>query len=84
MPPLKCKISNERSETQIVEERRKGNINKMNKFSLHVTSRRTEEVHVTRNTCQAIVRPDCSKTDSSKADGIKDALLFVLCQTIKV
>ena len=69
----KCKISNQKSETQIVEERRKKDINRINKFSLHVTS--------TMNTCQAIVKPDCSKADTSKASGIKDALLFALCQT---
>ena len=33
------------------------------------------------DTCQAIVKPDCSKADTSKASGIKDALLFALCQT---
>ena len=31
------------------------------------------------NTCQAIVKPDCTKMDTSKSSGMKQALLFALC-----
>lgn len=31
------------------------------------------------NTCQAIVKHDCTKTETSKSSGMKEALAYALC-----
>ena len=43
---------------------------KLNKLTLHCSS--------VMNTCQAIVNPDCSKPNSNKSKGMKDAIAYVL------
>ena len=67
----KCKANAQKTEKELIEEKRKKDMKKLNKLSLHCSS--------VMNTCQAIVNPDGSKRDTNKSKGMKDAIAYVLC-----
>ena len=66
----RCKPDIPKSEKEIIEERRQKEIKRLNKLAKHTTS--------VMNTCQAIVNPDCSKTETPKSKGIRDAIGLAL------
>jgi hypothetical protein len=63
-----CKSTNATSNT--TESKRKQVVKKQVKVVDGLSSR--------RNTCQAIMKPDCSKTDTRKAEGMRKAILDIL------
>ena len=66
----RIKANVQKTEKELIEDKRLKEMKKLNKLTLHCSS--------VMNTCQAIVNPDCSKPNSNKSKGMKDAIVYVL------
>ena len=66
----RIKANVQKTEKELIEEKRVKEMKKLNKITQHSSS--------VMNTCQAIVNPDCSKPDTNKSQGMKDAIAYAL------
>ena len=71
----RIKANVQKTEKQVIEEKRLKEMKKLNKLTMHSSS--------VMNTCQAIVNPDCSKPDSNKSKGMRDSIAYVLSHRIE-
>ena len=71
----RIKANVQKTEKQVIEEKRLKEMKKLNKLTMHCSS--------VMNTCQAIVNPDCSKPDSNKSKGMRDSIAYVLSHRIE-